>query len=804
MRADMHVHSRFSDHPSEWFLQRLGASESYTDPETVYAMAKSRGMDVVALTDHNCIAGALELAARHDDVIVGTEVTTYFPDDGCKVHVLVWGLSEWQFASIQGIRHDVVALRDFLRDQDLAHSVAHATFAVNDRLTPAHLEKLVVLFDVFETVNGARTRRQNTQLQTMLDHLTPALVTTLSETHGIQPFSENSWIKGYTGGSDDHAGLLIGRAWTEAAGASTQQFLRSIASRQSRSGGRHNDSTTLAFSVYKIASEFSRSRTSERGKGNGGGMAQAHDLLFGEPTPRLSPKRLSQRLAKIKASRDPIAASFMRMAEDLERARHLELDDRLQIAYENVADISDELLTEFTDSVTKSLASGDVISLVRSASAALPVAFFAAPFVTSAGQLARGRTATDLFAAQTGLTSVTPPKTLWFTDTLEDLNGVAVTLRQVAARADAHDLPVTVVTSGSAEPQTPGRVLRLPAAQYFDLPYYESYRLGVPSVLRSLRLVQEVDPDSIVVSTPGPTGLFGAACAKILGIPLKMVFHTDFTAQTRSITKDESLTDLVDAYQDWFYRIADEVLVPTPSYLDVLLERGYDRSRLRLFRRGVDTSLFVPLPTRDIMLESLGLADVPTLLFVGRLSPDKDLDVLIEAYRELTSHRPGVNLVFAGDGPYKEEIVAAAAELPGLCYAGVFDNEALPALYSAADLLVFPSRTDTFGMVVLEAQSCGLPALVSDAGGPKDIVRDGVTGTVVREAGASAWAGAIETALRKMECDPVAHDLMRMASRTNALDSDWATLIEDVAGVSVSQERDATIATTSQERRVHV
>jgi len=228
-RADLHVHSRYSDHPSEWFLQRLGTAESYTDPETVYQQAKARGMDFVALTDHNCITGALELAERHPDVIVGSEFTTYFPGDGCKVHLLVWGLNEAQFDVLQEIRTDIHRVRDYVRDQGLAHSVAHATFAVNDRLTSDHLEQLVLLFDVFEVVNGGRTCQQNTQWRLMLEHLTPAMMAQLSHKHRIEPFSDRSWVKGMTGGSDDHAGLLIGQAWTEVPDAeSPAAFLTAV------------------------------------------------------------------------------------------------------------------------------------------------------------------------------------------------------------------------------------------------------------------------------------------------------------------------------------------------------------------------------------------------------------------------------------------------------------------------------------------------------------------------------------------------------------------------------------------------
>ena len=147
-KADVHVHSKYSDHPSEWFLQRLGAAESYTDPDALYAAAVRQGMDFVTVTDHNCMKGVLYLKAKYPDrVFTGVESTAYFPEDGCKVHVLIFGLSEVQFREIERLRKDISCLRQYLLIEGLAYSVAHATYSVNNRLTAEHLEKLVMLFN---------------------------------------------------------------------------------------------------------------------------------------------------------------------------------------------------------------------------------------------------------------------------------------------------------------------------------------------------------------------------------------------------------------------------------------------------------------------------------------------------------------------------------------------------------------------------------------------------------------------------------------------------------------------------------
>src|SRR5262247_2063456 len=122
-KTDLHVHSKYSDRPTEWVLRRMGAPECYTPPETVYATARRRGMQFVTISDHNCIQGALEIA-HLPGAFISNEITTYFPD-GCKIHVLCWNITEAQFAEIQVLREDIVELRDYMVEQGIVHACAH-------------------------------------------------------------------------------------------------------------------------------------------------------------------------------------------------------------------------------------------------------------------------------------------------------------------------------------------------------------------------------------------------------------------------------------------------------------------------------------------------------------------------------------------------------------------------------------------------------------------------------------------------------------------------------------------------------
>ena len=232
-RVDLHVHSKFSDRPTEWVLRRIGAPECYTQPRAVYDIARRRGMDFVTISDHNCISGALEIA-HLPGAFVSNEITTYFPEDRCKVHVLAWNITEPQFDDIQRARENIVDLRDYLWSERIVHSCAHPLYNINDRLTIAHFERLLLLFNVFESMNGGRNRRGNDMVRAVLDHLSQEQFEEIASRHSITPLGDAPWIKGFTGGSDDHSGVFIAKAYTECPPSNTsREFLGHVAARQS-------------------------------------------------------------------------------------------------------------------------------------------------------------------------------------------------------------------------------------------------------------------------------------------------------------------------------------------------------------------------------------------------------------------------------------------------------------------------------------------------------------------------------------------------------------------------------------------
>src|SRR5918997_3315209 len=205
-RTDLHCHSTASAMARLGVQRALGLPECATPPEEVYELAKRRGMDFVTITDHDTIDGALAIADR-PDVFVSEELTAGFRGEPQQVHVLCLGITPDDHARQQAHRHDVELVAAYLHEHGIACALAHPFFAVAAPLTPRHRRRLAELFGTWEARNGAREPELNMPAATYV------------ETHGGTGI----------GGSDDHAGVDIGRTWTQTPQASTpEEFLEHI------------------------------------------------------------------------------------------------------------------------------------------------------------------------------------------------------------------------------------------------------------------------------------------------------------------------------------------------------------------------------------------------------------------------------------------------------------------------------------------------------------------------------------------------------------------------------------------------
>src|SRR5437763_15709651 len=213
-KCDLHIHSRYSARSEEWLFRRFDFPDSYSDPEELHRQSLGLGMDYFTITDHDTIEGCLQIMDLSHSFI-SEQVTTYFPHDACKLHILVWGISEMQHRDIERIRDNIFDLQRYLQTAQIAHAVAHPLYSANGKLEASHIERLILLFKHFEGINGLRDALLSELVQELFASLTPKKIEEFAERHALEPTHRDPWQKVLVGGSDHHRGKFIASALTE-------------------------------------------------------------------------------------------------------------------------------------------------------------------------------------------------------------------------------------------------------------------------------------------------------------------------------------------------------------------------------------------------------------------------------------------------------------------------------------------------------------------------------------------------------------------------------------------------------------
>ena len=301
----------------------------------------------------------------------------------------------------------------------------------------------------------------------------------------------------------------------------------------------------------------------------------------------------------------------------------------------------------------------------------------------------------------------------------------------------------------------------------FELPEYELQKLSFPPILQMLDYIQREQFTEIVISTPGPIGLTGLLAAKMLNLKTSGIYHTDFPQYVRILTEDSFLESIAWRYMHWFYGQLDTVFVNSEEYRQSWISRGLDPSKLQILPRGLDLELFHPTRRDPTFWNKFGSSNGKVrLLYVGRISKEKNLDVLANAYRRLRDEGLPIELLLVGHGPYSE---ALAETLPDAIFTGYLRGTELAAAYASADIFAFPSTTDTFGNVIIEAQASGVPVIVSDAGGPKELVANERNGFVTKSHDVDDFARA----LRQLVLSPELRCEMGSRARDSVVNRTW-------------------------------
>jgi phosphatidylinositol alpha 1,6-mannosyltransferase len=352
-------------------------------------------------------------------------------------------------------------------------------------------------------------------------------------------------------------------------------------------------------------------------------------------------------------------------------------------------------------------------------------------------------------------------------------DGIAVTLNRMVDYLEAHNVEVLVFApvAKTAAFAHKGTIVPVPSV---PLPMRAEYRvaLGLPSAAR--RRLLAFQPDIIHIAVPDFLGYRALKLGLKWKIPVVASYHTRYDTYLKHYGL-EFLRGALVKYLHYFYGACRELYVPSRSMAEVLTAEGMP-SNIRLWTRGVNTRLFHPGKRSDNWRSKYGISSEElVVVFVGRLVREKQIGILVDIFQKLrTAGIPHRSLI-VGDGPERDVI---KKQLPQTLFPGFLDGEELASAYASADIFLFPSDTESFGNVTLEAMASGLPAVCADATGSRSLVEPGVTGFLAKPGCADAFVEYISA----LTSDTSLRSSMGVAARERSLHFTWEKAMEQLVG----------------------
>ncbi|HEY1712455.1 MAG TPA: glycosyltransferase [Solirubrobacteraceae bacterium] len=707
-RADMHVHSTASELSKLGIQRSLSLPECATPPEEVYELAKRRGMDFVTITDHDTIEGALAIA-HLPDTFISEELTVWFAGEPQAVHVLCYGITPEDHEWLQAHNDSVENCAAYLQEHGVTTALAHPFYAVEAPLTARHRRRLAQIFPIWETRNGSRAKELNL----------PAFV--YIETHGGTAI----------GGSDDHAGIDIGRTYTETPRATTpRDFLAHVHAGRAEAHGAQGSAAKWTHAAMSLAIR-SLAPSQDTGRPKPEAVLQIVERVMREGDIRrgtagtdLGPNdaRALLRSWLISMDTDPThpinEETLLELLQEGELS-HPDLCRRARRIHER----------KLAQAVREIVADPEATArdLGRHATALFDACIPGIPYAAAAAFLGREK-------FKLTRSDGDRPRVALVADGLGGMHGVTHTIQQIRERG-VPGFEVEVIGTDCDVDR------RLSAVAEIDIPFYRGLKVGVPSLPAIVETLAEGRYDLVHLTSPGPAGIGAWLLARVLDLPVIGSYHTELAAYAGLRSGAVQLEAIGGAALGVFYGACDVVLSPSPASDERLAELGIACTRVARWDRGVDLDRFDPR-LRDA--EMFG-AKV-NVMYCGRLTKEKGVDLLADAFLSAREQDPRLHLVLAGGGP--EEHVLRERLGDHATFLGWLSGTDLPSAYASADAFLFASRTDTFGQVILEAQASGLPVIAVAEGGPTSLIAHGETG-LLAEPSAEALAGALLSVVRE-------------------------------------------------------
>ena len=803
---DLHCHDYNSDVPDELMGRILNVPETWLETDKLLDTLKNHGCNAFTITNHNNARSSFELADRGIDILTAAEFSCFVPDFHVGLHVLTYGFTKEQEKVLNKLRSNLYSFQEYCFENNIPTIWAHPLYHYSTKGMPPmdFFNKLSLLFERFEVINGQRDTWQNMLVKTWVESLIPSKINELADRYNIDPakYCQHPYLKSMSGGSDSHMGIFAGltgsqlhvkdlanRLKTEKVSDLALEAIRK--GRMAPYGSINNsDKMTITFldyfmqiaihskdpGLFRILLHKGTSRDKIIALMVSNGFAELkrhkitmrfidlfHDCFQGIP-PHFTKRWFIPRVYK------PIFDNAMKIAD----VRTEDPQKTLEVFSKSIYSIYDQLSTILSDRLVKKVSNLDNAGILNKFSLndiidtfEMPSNFRAIienskskrigklgngmakinitefldglsfPFLTSSLVVAAHFTSARVmyntrpllasFAKEIGGIQH-PKRILWLTDTFEDRNGVASVLKSLHLEIKKRNLPIDILTCSSKLQPDDHLIVVKPKVE-MDLPFYQQQPLRVPNILEIHKLFLEGEYDRIICSTEGPMGFISMFLKNAYHVPAYFYIHTDWIMFARkALNFDVHNLNRFRRLLRAFYGAFDGLFVLNTDQQKWLTgnHMNFDPANVFLTAHWADEQFS---PKKKDKTEVFGVKpDETVILFAGRLSNEKGVMELPSIYQSIKESGSNVCFAIAGTGPTEAELKKA---LPDARYLGWIDSDKLAEVYSAADLLILPSKFDTFGCVVLEAFSCGLPVIAYKTKGPKDIINDGDNGYLV-------------------------------------------------------------------------
>ena len=681
--------------------------------------------------------------ADRPDCFVSEELTARFAGEPQAVHVLCYGITPGDHEWLQANAGDLEACAAYLHENGIVCALAHPFYNVDAPLTPQHRRRLAELFPIWEVRNGSRAAELNM----------PAAI--YIETHGGTGI----------GGSDDHAGVDIGRTFTEGPAATTpEEFLRHLREGNAEPGGEQGSAAKWAHAAMALATRALAL------PGSGAPFEPVGSIRRAGAVDPGAVLKIAQRVIGEGAAREGKVATDVgpddarALLEAWLTSIDLDLRGRDLLSYmqsdgfshadlyRRARRIHDRRLRDAVAQGAAAAAGGDAGAVFGGLFDAVVPAVPYAPATAFLGA-EKAKLASRLGER---------PRVALIADGIGAMHGVTATIEKIR-ELGVPGFEIEVVGTDA------GVDRRLPAAAELEIPFYAGMSIGVPGLPDLVETLAEGRYDAVHVTAPGPSGIAATLLNRISGTPLVASHHTELASYAGLRSGDGGVEAMVRAGLGAFYGAPSLVLSPSPAADRSLLALGVEPSRLGRWERGVDVSRFDP--GKAVREDFPGEIKV---LYAGRLTREKGVDLLAESFLRARATDPRLHLLLAGGGPEEDELRGRLGE--HATFLGWLGGEDLARAYASADIFLFCSTTDTYGQVVLEAGASGVPVVAIAEGGPASLVENCHTGMLCRP-DADHIAGAV----LRLAASPLLRRHLGASAVRAARERSWEQALEQLA-----------------------